>query len=79
MKIKQTIERECCNQRSGDLVELHAEGRPCGRHWWFCKWCGRHFGEERQGEPRETVLVPLSWPWEDEEVVRQIKAIRHGG
>lgn len=38
MKIKETIERNCCNA-SCDMVQMH--GSPPGRRYFFCKYCGR--------------------------------------
>lgn len=64
MKIKQTIERECCNVRD-DLVRL--VGSPCGRRYYFCKHCGRHFEDHGGSEPEAKGIQPLPWPWEEEE------------
>ncbi len=68
MKIKVTIERDCCAR--DDLVILGTgETRAIGHDYWFCKFCGRHWTTESIADGsgyNSTVMKKLPWPWEDE-------------
>lgn len=61
MKIKETIERECCDANR-DLKRLL--GSPTGRPYYFCVHCGGHFEDQGGSEPESPGIQPLPWPWE---------------
>jgi len=48
MKIKETIERECCEGK--DLVPMPDQPTP-KRIYFFCKYCGRHWRDNGPLEP----------------------------
>ncbi len=74
MKIKQTIERECCEP--ADLVLML--GSPDGQIYRFCKYCGRYWCSDTylscsdgnddkvltEGEKR-----PIPFPWEGKRIL----------
>lgn len=66
MKIKETIERECCEVK--DLRRMTNEGRPVGRPYFFCIHCGRHWEdlgmEITPGSDLPSGLQRMAWPWE---------------
>jgi hypothetical protein len=35
---------------------------------FFCKHCGRHWGDKGGSEPESPGLQPLPWPWEKEDI-----------
>jgi len=66
MKIKETIERDCCHP-SKDLKPLLGPNKPNGQSWLFCTYCGRHwydYGMGREPDSTPQGLEPLTWPWE---------------
>ena len=61
MKIKETIERECCDPKK----DLHSLSEfPQGRPYYFCKHCGRHWEDTGGTEPESIGLRSLPFPWE---------------
>lgn len=65
MKIREVIERDCCDYKT-DLVYLP------NSLYYFCKHCGRHFVHNGGSEPESPGIQPLPWPWED------VKPIEYG-
>lgn len=64
MKIKETIERDCCDTRK-DLVFMKKDQHHT--EYFFCKFCGRHWETERYMDAAgssDTRLIPIKWPWE---------------
>lgn len=62
MKIKETVERDCCMTR--DLKNLPHAFQV---RYMFCIHCGRHWTDERfcdAAGSMDTRLVPCPWPWE---------------
>lgn len=62
MIIKETVTRQCCEQR--DLVCM-TDADPGRQFWWFCKHCGRHWQDHGGSEPEAKGFQPLPWPWEN--------------
>ena len=67
MKIKETIERECCHP-SRDLMAFAEHCAEAGKYRW-CKHCGRWWTTERRMDAAggmDSELVKMPWPWEAE-------------
>jgi hypothetical protein len=65
VKIKETIERECCDERK-DLKPLPGCPKAPRLQFLFCVHCGRWWEELTRTDgagSRETYLAPLPWPW----------------
>ena len=67
MKIKETIERECC--QAADLAafttETRLDGMTCrSRYFRWCRHCGRHWQDHGGSEPEAKGWQPIAWPWE---------------
>ena len=62
MKIKEVIERECCQNRDLKVIT----GHPVGCPYYFCVHCGKHWHYERYmdaaGSP-DSRLTSLPLPW----------------
>lgn len=66
MIIKETIERQCCDERK-DLQRLI--GSPVGQAYYFCRHCGRWWESQRYMDAAgssDSRLVPVPWPWIEE-------------
>lgn len=62
MKIKETIERDCCDS-SKDLKRL--PGCPGHLDYYFCEHCGHWWYKTQDtNENGERVVKPITWPWE---------------
>jgi hypothetical protein len=63
MKVKETVERECCDPRK-DIVAV--PGHPKGQWLGFCKHCGRHWEEESEWDGVESAsnMKRIPFPWE---------------
>lgn len=53
MKIKETVERECCqfldlHKYSGEILEV--ENKEIRKYLYFCRHCGQIWRKTRQGD-----------------------------
>lgn len=69
MKIKETIERECCQTKDLlPIVPVDSSPLVVGGVWLFsfCKYCGRHFklahAMDSSGNGSNEVWIALPWP-----------------
>lgn len=66
MKIKETIERECCQVH--DLKPFGTQPQPAP-DYAFCKFCGKgfHLSEDKK------IWNPLGFPWELSKSIEQLE------
>lgn len=69
MKIKETIERECCT--GIDLKPFGVQPNP-SPDFMFCKYCGKTFQLSEGGDMK--LYKPLGFPWE---LSHQISELNH--
>ena len=62
MKIKETIERECCQYYD---MKILSDGKAKG-DYRFCKHCGRYWRHYRKLDDMNADFYPEPWPWENE-------------